>query len=98
MLDSDGDGSGNRAEYAAGTDPLDAASSLGISSFVRGEGSLTLSWRSVPGRSYAIEESDDLSSWRSVAGGAVMSGGVATGRSIPENGAPSRFLRVRALP
>jgi hypothetical protein len=98
MIDSDGDGMSNAAEYVAGTNPLDRSSFFGVSSFSAGE-NLILSWHSVPGKTYLIEESDDLVRWTTVPGlNAVTAATVTTQIEISGNGQPSRFLRIRVLP
>lgn len=94
--DADGDGVPNKDEHAAGTDPLDAASALGIADLdAAGE----LTWRSVPGRSYAVEESGDLSGWAVVPGlETVLAVDAESSATLPATESPARFFRVRALP
>jgi lysophospholipase L1-like esterase len=93
--DPDGDGESNSEEQAAGTDPLNTASALGITSLT---GS-ALTWRSIPGRSYRIEESSGLSSWQTIPGmGAVHATGATSTANVSASPARSRFFRVRALP
>lgn len=94
-LDPDGDGRTNGEEQSAGTDPLDAASVLDITSLAGGN----LTWSSVPGRSYRIEESSGLSTWQTVPGmAAVPATGSTTSVAVAPTPGPSRFFRVRALP
>lgn len=94
-LDSDGDGFTNFEEHTAGTDPLSKASSLGIMSLTDG----LLTWRSIPGRSYRIEESSELSTWHTVPGLEAVPATAATSTSeLPASPGLSRFFRVRALP
>jgi hypothetical protein len=94
-LDSDSDGVSNKDECAAGTDPKNAASVLGVTAYETGG---ELRWKSVPGRSYAIEESEDLASWQVVAGLPVV---LATGNEIavdlPVVEGMKRFYRVRVV-
>jgi hypothetical protein len=59
--DDDGDGMENSGEYAAGTDPGDAASVLRLDPVVEPAGeSFTLSWPSQTSRTYAVSASSDL--------------------------------------
>jgi len=61
--DWDHDGSSNLDEYLAGTDPTDAASALAISSILTSSDStITITWRSVGGKYYAILRTTDLTS------------------------------------
>jgi hypothetical protein len=54
-LDSDGDGIGDWAELLAGTNPANPASVLAITGIIRNaNGSVTLSWSSVVGRTYRV--------------------------------------------
>lgn len=98
QLDSDDDGSNNESEFLAGTHPLDPSSFFAVSTFSVGP-SHELSWRSVPGKTYAIEESEALSSWSTVSGHeAITASSDTTSRSLSTTGASRRFLRVRLLP
>jgi|GEM_PF-4272003 len=56
--DPDGDAHTNADEMTAGTNPLDAASRLELQWVSRNEDSVTFTWQSVPGRLYAIVQSD----------------------------------------
>lgn len=95
-LDPDGDGFSNKDEHAAGTDPRNAASALGITAF---DPAGQLSWRSVPGRSYAVEGSGDLSAWETLVGyEALVAEGASTSVTFPSGTTLSRFFRVRVLP
>jgi hypothetical protein len=61
--DSDGDSQSNFAEYLAGTDPQNSASSFRLSISGATE-YITLSWPTIPTRVYQIYESTDLVTWR----------------------------------
>jgi hypothetical protein len=94
-LDSDGDGVSNREEYAAGTDPMNAASVLGVTTYEAGG---ELRWKSVPGRSYAIEESEDLGEWQAVPGlPVVLATSGETAVELPMEEGLKRFYRVRVV-
>lgn len=94
-FDSDGDGVSNKDEHAAGTDPLNPDSALGVTSLENGQ----LTWRSIPGRSYRVEQSGELSTWQPVPGvDAVLATGPICTADVPVTPGIRRFLRVRALP
>jgi hypothetical protein len=64
LVDSDHDGMSNTSEFQAGTDPLDAASFLAITSIVIQTNRLPeIRWQSVTGKSYVVKYSDDFISW-----------------------------------
>ncbi len=61
ISDSDGDGHTDRAEYLAGTEPLDPVSALQIRSMTRNaNGDVTIQWNSAAGCRYTLQTSDDL--------------------------------------
>lgn len=63
-LDPDADGFTNGDEFLAGTDPHDAASVFEVSSVaLAADGTLTLQFRALPGRTYTVETSEDLVDW-----------------------------------
>lgn len=67
LADSDGDGQTSSQEYLAGTDPADAASALRVRiEAAPSTGSLLLSWASVAGKFYRIEQTADLAAQWSV--------------------------------
>jgi hypothetical protein len=59
-LDSDEDGFSNAAEYLAGTNPLDAASSLRLELKRTAPDDATIGWPTVIGRTYQRQRSSDL--------------------------------------
>jgi hypothetical protein len=61
-LDPDNDGLNNWQEWRAGTSPFDSASTLRVLRVFETSNGLTVVWQSVPGVSYFIERSMDLSS------------------------------------
>jgi len=65
--DTDGDGSSDASEFAAGTVPTQVNSSLRVASPVPlGGGIFRLEWPSVPGRAYLVEGSSDGRNWTPV--------------------------------
>lgn len=68
LLDSDGDGMKNWAEYAAGTDPNSAGSCLAITNAVRQSGTnCVFGWPSVAGKFYGVLRATNLmGSWTAI--------------------------------
>ncbi|MDP3851300.1 MAG: alpha-amylase family glycosyl hydrolase [Luteolibacter sp.] len=106
-LDADGDGQSNLAEFLAGTDPQDSASRLAIISIDRTPAAVTLTWSSVPGKSYLIQACDDMRSWQNHQSSpgldlVVPAGpGASTSQEIPVPSLttdPKRFFRVAVVP
>jgi hypothetical protein len=103
--DADDDGLSNYEEYLAGTDPLDAASALAITSLVLdATGNVMLQFRWVPDRAYQLEYSDALSSWH-VVSNAVLTFPEANQAQWVDDGSltgglasPVRMYRVGVLP
>jgi hypothetical protein len=100
-LDSDGDGANNRAEFLAGTDPANPASSFRTTGLDVGNDEaathMILRFDAVPNRAYAIEGSDELTEWQHY--GSVTADLPSMEVEVPlEPGTPRHFLRVRALP
>jgi lysophospholipase L1-like esterase len=94
-LDGDGDGRSNKDEYAAGTDPANADSVLEVTAY---EADGELRWKSVPGRSYVIEESVELASWQVVPGlPVVLATGVETVVELPMGDSVAKFYRVKVV-
>jgi hypothetical protein len=61
ILDSDGDGMTNLQEYLAGTNPRNATSVLRVSSVQQSGGDVVVSFPSVMGKTYMVEQATDLS-------------------------------------
>lgn len=98
--DSDGDGSSDAAEYTAGTLPMDASSTLRITSHSYPSASqANLTWTSVPTRLYRVEHDTDLVGvWTNSALGTLSSGGTTTsGNFTGLSTADKRFFRAVAV-
>lgn len=96
LTDDDGDGQSNEAELDASTDPQDPSSCLAVAATQLSGNQITLTWSSVPGKSYHIESSADLTTWQTVSGsstGAVT----ATTSSITLTGLSGSRLFFRVV-
>jgi hypothetical protein len=91
LVDTDGDGASNGAEYVAGTNPRDRTSALRVVALAEADGKVSLHWQSVVGRVYGLEASSDLLQWESV--GAPVGG---TGGELSAKDAPTaaRYYRL----
>jgi hypothetical protein len=101
--DTDADGASDGTEAAAGTDPLDASSTFKMSEISKNpaNGEVTVSWSSVPGKTYKLEstESLDPASWQDVAGAeSVASQGATTSTAVGSPGDVRRFYRAVVVP
>ena len=94
--DPDGDGRSNAGERAAGTDPLNAASALELTSVSGDSSSLAITWTSVPGKTYQVETSEDLLAWTGV-GAPITASGPSSDAHIPHGTPPRLFVRVSTL-
>ena len=100
LLDSDGDGFNNRAEYLSGTDPWDRASFLKVGQFnvqtLPGSAGriFTITWASAAGKTYAVERSTDLTTWTTISEGIPATAPVNTFSDDPLN-LPRVFYRIR---
>ena len=103
--DADGDGFSDVQEYLADTDPLNATSSLRITSnavsFFSGNDVDQLTWTSRPTRNYRVEYRNDLNVgtlWQDAGVLFAPDAGTTTTRAIGFGSASSqRFFHVRAL-
>lgn len=101
-FDFDHDGFTNEQERLAGTDPTNGTSALRLANFSRaptGE-SFSLTWASVPGKTYRIQTSDTLLSneWIPI-GDPITATASTSSLSVPTNALENRrFFRVSLLP
>ncbi len=93
--DADSDGQTNLQEYLAETDPRNPASLLRLLQVARDGNQTTLTWSSVPAKSYRVQTSETLSAWTTAA--TVPSGGASTSWSFTPND-PRRFYRIEVVP
>src|ERR1051326_1407615 len=99
--DPDGDGLNNEGEYAAGTDPKNAASVLKILTLtVQSQPpQATIAWESASSRSYVIEYASSPDGPWTQLGPAMPSGGTTTQTGISlVSGDLKRFFRIRLGP
>ena len=85
--DFDGDGQSNRQEWQLGTDAANGASRFAANLVEKSATELTLTWPSVPGRTYRIQASSSLlGAWQEHASvPAAPAPARVTSRSIPKN-------------
>lgn len=99
--DPDGDGSTNYQEYTAGTNPSDRNSLFRVLvySFTANGTVFNISWQSVAGKRYQLEQTTDLvaAGWTSV-GTPITATTTPTSATAPVTPAPRVFFRVRIVP
>ncbi len=97
--DADGDGVSNAAEDLAGTDPLDAKSTLRITSVVRlNATNVTVTWNSVPGVKYVVQATPDLATAYTAASATLTATSSSTTYQDTNAGGAKRFYRVTVVP
>ena len=96
FFDTDGDGMSNYAEWRAGTSPLDPSSLLRILSVSNTVSGATVTWQSVPGTSYCVQQTTnpDAQSFSSIASNLVGQTGVASFTDAGATNVGSVFYRV----
>jgi hypothetical protein len=94
--DFDGDGSADRDEFLAGTDPTNRGSVLGVLKLTwLGGGGTTLLWSAVPGRTYRVQFKEDLGgAWQELPGGVTASSTTASARDPSGDSIRQRYYRV----
>jgi hypothetical protein len=95
LVDSDGDGMSNAAEFIAGTDPRNSNSRLVLQVTGLETGQLVLlSWPSATGRVYGVQVSQDLSRWDEATNGIQGTGqSIAFTNLLSTN--QNQFFRIR---
>lgn len=98
--DPDGDGATNLKEYRAGTDPLDPASVLVVTSVQIAGADVRIRFTTSPGRSYRVERTHDLSqsAWTPVSTEVPGTGAIVQVTDAGGAGGQNRFYRVRLMP
>jgi type VI secretion system Hcp family effector len=83
-LDLDRDGASNIAEYRAGTVANNATSVFRVRGISRSNGTMLITWSSVPNKTYTIEKSTSLNGpWTNVQSGIPASTQPETSRVVP---------------
>ena len=103
LLDKDGDGQSNLAEWLAGTIPNQTGSRFGIASQQIIGSSFQLSWSSVNGRRYRVLTRPDFTdaTWTSLTPTPIVATGTTTAFTHPgalNLGGNARFYRVEIVP
>lgn len=97
--DADGDGQNNAAELAAGTVPNDGKSVMGITTAVRADNLVDITFNSVSGKKYIVQRSADLGApWTDAGATVTASGTTTTITAIPDGGATKYFFRIKLVP
>jgi hypothetical protein len=101
--DNDGDGLSNLQEFLAGTSPTNSASALRITSMVRTNNDVNITWTTAAGRTNIVQSSTDLSgSFSNVSPNIVVTGSGETATNYLHvavaNSALSRYYRIRLVP
>jgi uncharacterized protein (DUF1800 family) len=92
--DSDGDGATNAEESAAGTDPLDAGSVIRVSSIHKDAAGVHLTFPTVPGKLYRVQENASLgaNTWSDI--GAALAGTGGEMETTVAAPGTAKFFRV----
>jgi hypothetical protein len=93
-VDSDGDGASNASESAAGTDPLAAGSVFRVSSITKDVAGLHLTFPTLPGKRYQVQDNGSLeaSTWGNI--GALHAGTGGDVEATIAAAGTARYFRV----
>jgi hypothetical protein len=94
--DTDGDGATDAEEALAGTDPRDPQSVLKITAIKVDSSGLTVSWASVPGKTYVVAFKDDPNDlyWSDMSGPILATGTTTSWTSEMPDGVLQRLFRI----
>jgi hypothetical protein len=94
VADSDGDGASNASESSAGTDPLAAGSVIRVSSITRDAAGVRLTFPTVPGKRYQVQDNASLEavSWGDI--GALHTGTGGEAEATIAAPGTAKFFRV----
>jgi len=95
--DSDDDGLSDGHEVYAGTSPTDEGSLFIVVDVAQDSEAISLEWSSIPGREYAVYESDDLEDWNFL-GTVVAVRDTTTFLDTGANSSLTRFYKIEVLP
>ena len=101
--DPDGDGFSNAQEYQLGTSPVDANSTLKITSIVVTGDDVAVTWSTAGGHTNIVQEAPDPSgNYSNISLNIVIPGTVDTSTNYLDPGAatngPTRFYRIKLVP
>jgi hypothetical protein len=98
--DLDGDGFTSLQEFGAGTDPLKPGDVIGITDTQSVGSDVQIRFRTVLGKGYLIEGTDNFPSgvWSAVANNVLGTGGVVQILDLNGGAQPKWFYRVQVLP
>jgi hypothetical protein len=98
--DSDGDGMTNLQEYISGTDPHSADSVLRVKSVDKSGGDIVVTFPSVLGKNYTVEQAPDISGpWVTLSANLLGTGDLITVLDVEATDSSlQRFYRVRVAP
>jgi len=98
--DADGDGFTNAQEFSLGTDPMNPGSSFRTGTMSRTGNQVTISWSSVPSKTYQVQKRASLTSgtWVDV-GDPITATGTTSSATVDVSDAPNNcFLRIKHGP